>query len=1693
MQKRLTILFLTLLFSPLLLLAQSGCDLFISSEFNSDCLLTGYGGHLHLLDEDTDDCFLACKGNTVSYSAVCDSAVSYTWSVMGAISYSLTNQNQTIEVTWGEGETGYVAVSVVTSGNNTCTAEACVRLMESPQIAFATVPEYYIDDYGKKIIEVCLNGTIEFMDLSSGGNTPLSGYSWKTPMGFFATPTCSINVLQTNEFVIEHEVQNECGCKSVDSVTVKVVEPANLYLSCYGTVCEGTTANYFLESPNCSQYQWSVDGGSYESGNNPRNIIVHWGAPASGYGVITVDGTFCEACNAQLSVKIPVITNGTEITGPNEVCVGDIQQYELPLWGATDYQWYTSNTNGTQFYHTESPNEIMAEFTLPGQYSISTAYECAALECGLFYSVKTITVKDTLRIVSGSDNLCVGTDGMFTTNYGADVSWEMYGENGALLYSGESNALTYTFSNAGKYRVVASGEDYCNGAEFWVTVLDSPPAPTATVGPHDACRNSAVLLKGTPTHPRYYLEWKPLCAAGPQEGSAVTIHYEDEICDVAVYQVDREYGCRSAAYIHTVDTFQLLPHGMPAVTNVCPGDLICLEVPNQSADVLYEWRMEPVNAATAMEDFTLPHIFIRTNHLTGIPSFTVDIILLRRYCGLSEWRDTVQLLVNNLPPPVLSYPDTVCQNEVVTFTASSYPVPGISIWDFPNKTLQGDNVLYEFSSTGFHTSTYTYQPDSECDPLTFTDSLYVVESPTVTISQHGDTLSVPIQSNVHYQWTHSDSIISNSSSCLIVGNGVYCCRITSNTHPYCITRNCYQIGETITDTCSTIEFDSAVVSCNTALITAISPVSTSFTWSTDPYIGSCSPSDSLNFTTAMFTEVGTHCVFAYTTVEGHCYTGSKEVTIQRIPEIKLSYDCDSERIVVHDLSRYADNVIPNRTIALNGNYLTTFHSPDTVAYIPTSGFSTGVYTVEMTMSDQECVCSDSIHYVPKPQITNIENWSNLCEGRPAEFYAYVTGAEGLWLWDYGDGSYEYSGGAYHTFQHSDYPYLVTLTVHNSLGCTTSLSKNFYIVQNNLNEQLVVLGTDVCPGTPRIIYHNQSLSNLTHYFWYQNGSFQGYTSNSSQYETYETGNYKVVIEHYETGCLLECMRNVGFLTAPTAKITGNTSYCLDDEVKLFGNSGASNTYAWSVSGPQTFTFAAANIAFTPSLPGDYLAVLIVISPDSCMATDSCTFTVHAQPVAPIISFYGNECIHQPPVGVKSINNQNLFWSNGHHGPTASYYTPGYLTAHYVDDSTGCPSAKTTSFIPPAPNYDALLTGCYWRCPDNLPFYMTLNGFYPNYNGFFQWDWCFGNEIDTSGSSINPSLPIRDFGTYFMRTTYGNNCVSVSPKLSIEKTTECLCDSVIVYFKKQCNPNHCGLDFEMYVFVQNTSATQSLCFDQITAHGGNILSVSTLPVTVTPLSEQMIEVIVRLTDFENGYVEFTLTDSQHQCVKRFTEYFDWPECIYDGCLFSSYSMEFLPSFSSPHQGSYFHIRLGAPTNTTQLLDFWSDPPQILDYSYDPPGYINSIQMLNYGQLTQLVSSDGDVCFHAIVCIGNSVLCHVTYCLHADSMYILIPESFRQIVDSTTSDSTAETVRSLQIQPDMQLGKPWLAPNPARDEVTVMGIAPEEVAVITVLNMQGREVASVRNDYRFNVSRIAKASYIVRVITTDRKVHYLKLVKQ
>lgn len=1702
MVKKLLLSLSFLLCCVLVIQAQSNCDLYIDTDFDSECLLTEYIKNRPLLwEQDLGNCLLACKGNTVQYTAVCPNGVQYSWTISGSSSYYLTNQNRTAVVTWDYGDVGNVSVNVVTSDSNTCTAETCVVLMESPRIASSSVPSYYIDSLNVKFIEVCQNETIDLIDMSTAGLTPIVGCFWETPFGDASTPNHTITATQTGDYQIIHRVQNECGCEDVEVIYLKVSGKLKLELSCYGTVCAGSQQTYTLMHPSCSHYYWNVEGGTYTSNpSNPATIDVQWGNPPSGYGVISIDASFCNSpCKSLASIKIPVITDSADISGPDVVCVGDMQQYELPIWGSTSYTWQVLPFTGATVANTEEPNHILIQFTQAGPYTLCANYRCEFIPCGPYSTSKNIIVKDTMSINSADNTLCIGDTGHYTTWHGNSVTWRVYNESDVHIFTTNAIALNYAFASAGRYKIVASSNIYCNDAECLVTVLNNPPALVTTDGPHAACQNSSIKLEGSPTHPNYYLEWVPLCTNSTAlSGDVVTVNYADEVCDVAVYQIDGENGCRSEAYVHFVDTFHLEPHTIPAITTVCAGSIVDMSVLDQSDNVTYEWSINPANAASIIEDHLRPAVRIQTNHLANATSpYPVDITIKRTYCDGMEVNETVQLLLVDVTPPAVIFPDTVCQYEMATFTATGGTSDSSHYtWLFSNSNLPfyGTSVSQAFSNPGLMSFTLIYKPEPSCDSVITNGFFYVIASPTVAITHSVNTLEATYRPDWSYVWTHNGNIVGTASSYSDINlEGTYCCTVSTNTTPSCSWTECIDVATVNPDTCVHLVTSLYNQSCNVATVTATNPAGLQLSWflSTTANGSYCTPAQSQSSTTAYFYAPGTHYVNVYAEQNGQCYVGSQQVTVNCVPQIELSYNCHGY-VIVRDKSLYKSGYsIPVRTLSIAGigSVQLVYTSMLDSIYIGNPTETT--YVVTMAMNGSDCICSDSITLVPDPNINCINISRQMCEITPYKFSAIP--ANGNYCWDFGDNSYLVGNEVFHSYGYLQglSPHIV-VTATNSLGCKSTIDTSITVVANFLTGFLVPSSPNsVCPGTARTIFYNQIIG-VAQYHWYQDSTLM-VTNNSNQYDTYQTGNYKVKVQDNATGCKVECLSNIGFLNSPTARITGNTTYCFGEEVKLNGNSGTNNQYLWTITGPSfNQTYTTPNVTFVPSQSGIYNVALDVTNTSSgCMESTSSTITIH-QPTAPTIAFNGNECIHMPPVDVHSTNNQSLLWSNGFHGVDAEYYVPGFLTAYYIDTATGCPSAKASLFIPPAPNYDALLTGCYERCKNDIQDTVFVYSLYPDVTGFFYWDWYENNVWSVGGDSINAHLPINNFGNYYLYSQYGNGCTCQSPILTISEKSTCPCEDITISVVKICKSNKCLFGYDLFISICNNGG-QSVTFNQlITNANSNILNVNTLPVTIAPGDCQTINAFIDFYDFQNGYVEFTLYDEQRDCEKSFTEYFDWQNCINDNCLLQNKEILFVRELSTPHQTSYFNVSIALPYNTSNLIAFWSDPSQVISYNYLSPDNVNALLMLDYGKLTQMMANDEKFCFHAIVCIEDNYLCHAQICFPATFFYQIIPEQYRQLVDSIDADN--DSTKSSRFETIIsQDNKPYLAPNPANDEVTVMGIAPGEVAEITVLTLQGGQVAEYRNTHRFNVSRLAKASYIVRVTTSDKRVYYLKLVKQ
>ena len=377
---------------------------------------------------------------------------------------------------------------------------------------------------------------------------------------------------------------------------------------------------------------------------------------------------------------------------------------------------------------------------------------------------------------------------------------------------------------------------------------------------------------------------------------------------------------------------------------------------------------------------------------------------------------------------------------------------------------------------------------------------------------------------------------------------------------------------------------------------------------------------------------------------------------------------------------------------------------------------------------------------------------------------------------------------------------------------------------------------------------------------------------------------------------------------------------------------------------------------------------------------------------------------------------------------------------------------------------------------------------------QWFWrYFGQGIIDQGTDLSPLLSLNGYGTYQMITEYGDGCEVRSPELQIEKREYCPCEGIDLNPEKMyCYVEGCKIYYHLSYTVSN-QGSDTVSFSNMQVSPSGILVSSTgLPMTVPPGENRFFEFDVLITEFMNGTLHFTLIDPETGCEKQYSDTLLLEACMDEECDISEdCSFEFNPDISTPHQSSYFNFFFNVP-GATQLVSIWSVPPQIVNYTSSSSLDINGLMMFDYARLSQMAEHDEWVCFHLVVCIEGERLCHTKLCVHAKKLRDMIPEDFRNL--SSLSLSNADSTRRIQSDSEVQQpARPYIAPNPANDEVTVMGIVPEEVAEITILTLQGGQVAVFRNDYRFNVSHLAKATYIVRVITTDGKVHYLKLVKQ
>ncbi len=1728
---------------PVVTQGQGQCSLSVTCDFEAQCILNEKDLLLDMNERD----LVACQGMTCTYTAFTNldaaAIVSMVWEVRGHAAYT-DNLDGSITVTWGSGAHGFLSLTVTSTLGFQCHWSKAITLVERPTAASLSVPMYTLDALGNKVIRVCQGEQVSFVDQSTAGNEDIAGHYWSCTTNEAVTPNFTTGAVTNNDIVV-HRVYNNCGCYDSETYQIVVLAGDPLELDCYGTVCENATVTYHASHPTaCSTYYWYVDGGTIVGGQGSSSVTVTWDSPQNGYGTLSLDGNLCGglACPTLLTRKIPVIHSGIAVGGPASVCVGDIAVYSLPLFGSTAYSWTLTYPDG----HTEAvgdgTNTVTLHFEQQGTYTIRATYECPFLGCGTLSSQPlTVAVLPPLHI-AGDERVCLSNVCHLTTDPLVTADWTVYDASGNTVHTVTAvSQLNYTFPHAGQYRVTAVNPGYCRSAEHAVSVLPPPPAPTAADmdadNPTTACLNSSIQLKGQPSKPNYSLHWTNPCYPGgaPQEatGNDVTVTYGSTVCDVLVYNYDRDIECLSAAALTVhISQFQLAPYAPASPVTACPGAEIKLVAPQQEG-VLYRWSIanDKQHYASVQGSALENSVRLQLNYL-DLPNEIYDpfsVTLKREYC--SNQSDTRSIVIDKSrlsgSLTVSANPTDPCLGNTCTLTAvgsPAIPPSATYLWRVNNNHTVSDGSLYatEFYSVGQSRVTAYYNPYDFCPDTNeyYKGSVIVSVQPLLPFNElvydpSTNTLSVaPASSGTYsYSWTFNGSPLPDYTSSITPSStpGNYQC--TVSTPGLCSVTLSKYVDPGARGYGCIQEVFAGVVSYDycTRILRLHASTPQVVTWqvlSGGVGVPVISGPGNTDFETTLgydLFEVGVRY-----TEYGECHF--QLLTFQKpfVPNFSFVKDCN--KIIMHNNSDYAN---PNYTYRVEmvgpNNTVTSCTSSVSTPTVTFNNTYAGTYTFWLTHYNgtalsNRCYLGEVTLTTPAPpdydvleiSIANTMSQDKTCDNTPIELTASLTSGNSIvsssWIFDDNSRLAVNGNSVFHTFEKNQL-YTIRVTATDENGCTFEEEHSITSFEDDMKDGIIVRDPlyDVCPYVNFIdlFFQNDdhSVTGYSHTNWWWSGG----TGYGSSFNAYCSNDYYAyaVNENY---CQGEKMINLTFLESPEAVITyDNAHFCTGVPIVLHGASGPNPSqyqYGWTVTdggGSTVYTGNTATVTFTPLLAGTYTVRLTVSASSGCAGQDVKTLVVNPTPAAPAIAYGGNRCIGNPPVVLNASlpsGSPVFLWSNGDRGGTAHYFTPGYATAHYYDATTGCRSEDGEFYIPSAPDFDGLLTGCYERCPPFfvppylLPAYGLKRG-----TDTIAWKWYHNPSPPDVGSWSSSSplfLKLYSTGSYQLHVDYnGGSCHADSPLLDIVSTDYCLCDSIMVSFSTSFYIDGCKLYYTVQVSVTN-QATGAACFDSVklvTGTPGINMTTNFSPGNIAP----------------NGtysfYIKFE-TSTLMPSIANFRLYFGCPLCYKDfyvelmppiNCTKDMEDFEYsINSFLSSAGTGYFDFTANVGA-VQEVLAFWSEPPMVFNYLFDGYSAVNGLGMFDVARLSQMAHNGEEVCFYAITC-DDDVLCRKHYCIKAADLYdLLVGEG---LVYSRGKPHPAV--------PDAE---PVLKPNPTTGEFAVE-YADGIVTELMLMDMTGRQVATYADTEVADISRLATGAYIVRIRTEDgheERVFYKKIVKK
>jgi hypothetical protein len=201
---------------------------------------------------------------------------------------------------------------------------------------------------------------------------------FSNPAVMYADYTPSAEDIAAGSVTLTLAASNQSCTAAVSSKTLTINASPNTNVEGETVVCAQTNGVIYSTQPNTGNtYEWTVAGGTIETGAGTNQITVNWNSDAS--GLVTVAENTQQNCMVThtRSVSINPIP-ATSVSGAISGCPGDMVTYSTTANSGNSYTW---DITGGTITSGQGSNEVQVTWNTTGTNSISVIETVLATEC----------------------------------------------------------------------------------------------------------------------------------------------------------------------------------------------------------------------------------------------------------------------------------------------------------------------------------------------------------------------------------------------------------------------------------------------------------------------------------------------------------------------------------------------------------------------------------------------------------------------------------------------------------------------------------------------------------------------------------------------------------------------------------------------------------------------------------------------------------------------------------------------------------------------------------------------------------------------------------------------------------------------------------------------------------------------------------------------------------------------------------------------------------------------------------------------------------------------------------------------------------------------------------------------------------------------------------------------------------------